>query len=124
MKKTILLIEDEPEVQAILSEELNAEGYRVELASNGQDGLERIEEIQPDLIICDRAMPVMSGYELLERIRSLYPQYKDIPFVFLTALGDARDKVAVVDLAPFAYLEKPIDFDLLHRTIRKAIPFE
>ena len=76
---------------------------------------------QPDLIICDRAMPAMTGYELLERIRGVYPQYRDVPFIFLTALTDQRDRAAVRPLKPTAYLEKPLDFDVLLNTIEQAL---
>jgi CheY-like chemotaxis protein len=66
-------------------------------------------------------MPSMNGYELLERIRGVYPQYRNLPFIFLTALTEAADKQAVSGLRPTAYLEKPLDFDQLRATIDKAL---
>jgi CheY-like chemotaxis protein len=119
--KTILIVEDEDALCDMLEDELSVLGYRVCIASNGVDGLERIEEINPDLIICDRAMPAMTGSELLERLRNVYPQHKDTPFIFLTALIDQRDKKAVEELKPTAYLEKPLDFEELRLTIEKAL---
>lgn len=118
---TILVIEDEKELCDILQAELTAQGHKVLVASNGQEGMSKLQEAEPDLIICDRAMPVMSGYQLLERIRGVYPQYKDLPFIFLTALSDPRDRHSVTHLEPTAYLEKPVDFDKLNETIKKAI---
>lgn len=120
-QKTILVIEDEDSLCEILQDELSSSGYKVVTAQNGLEGLAKIQEIEPDLIICDRAMPAMTGYELLERLRGIYPQYKDVPFIFLTALTDASDKQAVNPFKPTAYLEKPLDFDKLLKTIEAAL---
>jgi len=119
--KTILVVEDERELLNILNDDLTSRGYQVEVARNGQEGLDKLQSIEPDLVICDRAMPVMSGYQFLERLRSGYPQYNNLPFIFLTALSDPRDRHAVDDLNPTAYLEKPVDLDKLAKTILKAL---
>ena len=120
-QKTILVIEDEESLCELMEDELTSVGFNVVTAHNGLEGLEKLQSVQPDLIICDRAMPAMTGYELLERIRGVYPQYKDVPFIFLTALTDQRDRQAVKPLKPTAYLEKPLDFDKLMDTIEKAL---
>lgn len=117
----ILVIEDEDSLSALLRDELSAIGYKVTLAANGVEGLDKIQQVEPDVIICDRLMPMMSGSELLERLRGAYPQYKSVPFIFLTALSSAADRAAVDNLAPFAYMEKPLDFDLLHKTLQQAL---
>ncbi|OFW88351.1 MAG: response regulator [Alphaproteobacteria bacterium RIFCSPHIGHO2_12_FULL_45_9] len=119
--KTILVVEDERELLGILNDELTSRGYKVELARNGQEGLDKIQSIEPDLVICDRAMPVMSGYQFLERLRGAYPQYNNMPFIFLTALADPRDKHSVDHLNPTSYLEKPVDFEKLAQTITAAL---
>jgi CheY-like chemotaxis protein len=119
-RKTILVIEDEESLREILQDELTAIGYKVAIARNGVEGLARLQDIEPDLIICDRNMPSMSGSELLERIRGIFPQYRNLPFIFLTALTDQNDKAQVENLRPTAYLEKPLDFDMLKATIDKA----
>jgi CheY-like chemotaxis protein len=121
VSKTILLVEDERELCNILYDDLSTRGYNVEIARNGQEGLDKLQDIEPDLVICDRAMPVMSGYQLLERIRGAYPQYNTLPFIFLTALADPRDRHSVDHLNPTAYLEKPVDFEKLATTIQKVI---
>jgi CheY-like chemotaxis protein len=121
MQKTILVIEDEKELAEILRDELSSQNYRVVTAHNGREGLDLLQTVEPDLIICDRAMPLMSGYELLERIRGAYPQYANLPFVFLTALADPRDRHSVDHLNPTAYLEKPVNFDKLTNTVKKAL---
>ena len=116
-KKTILVVEDERELLHILNDDLSSRGYKVELARNGQEGLEKLQIVEPDLVICDRAMPVMSGYQFLERLRGSYPQYNHLPFIFLTALTDPRDKHSVDHLNPTSYLEKPVDLEKLAKSI-------
>ncbi len=120
-RKTILVIEDEVLLSELLAEELERLGYDVVIAHDGRQGLERISASAPDLIICDRAMPKMTGFELLDRLRGIYPQHGDIPFIFLTALTDQRDRDVVEPLLPYAYLTKPLDFDVLRQTIEKAL---
>lgn len=120
-QKIILIVEDEPSLRALMEEALSAAGYKVVMAGDGVDGLKKLQAYEPDLIICDRAMPAMTGYELLERIRGVYPQYRAVPFIFLTALTDQRDKQIVQGLQPTAYLEKPLDFDVLLHTIEQSL---
>ncbi|MEZ0223355.1 MAG: response regulator transcription factor [Alphaproteobacteria bacterium] len=117
----ILLIEDEAPVREMLIDELTVQGHKVVEASNGEEGLKKFLELEPDLVVCDRAMPGMSGYEVLERIRGAHPQFEDIPFIFLTALTDPRDKAAVEHLKPAAYIEKPVDFKVLVEKIKALI---
>lgn len=119
--KSVLIIEDELGLRDLLVDEISAAGYRPLIASNGQEGLDTILSKEPDLVICDRAMPHMSGFELLRRLRGTFPQYRDLPFIFLTALADERDKIAAEELTPSAYLTKPVDFKLLQTTISRAI---
>lgn len=120
-QKTILIVEDESELCSILHDDLTSRGYAVEIARNGQAGLDKLQDIEPDLVICDRAMPVMSGYQLLERMRGAYPQYNSLPFIFLTALSDPRDRHSVDHLHPTAYLEKPVDLEKLAKAVNDAI---
>lgn len=117
----ILLIEDEPQVREMLLDELTERGHKVIEAANGVEGLQMMVTSEPDLVLCDRAMPGMSGYEVLERIRGAYPQFADIPFVFLTALSDARDRLAVEHLKPSAYINKPVDFNMLTQKIESLL---
>lgn len=117
----ILLIEDEAPVREMLIDELTVQGHKVVEAANGEEGLQKFLEVEPDVVVCDRAMPGMSGYEVLERIRGAHPQFEDVPFIFLTALTDPRDKAAVEHLKPAAYIEKPVDFKVLGDKIKVLI---
>lgn len=117
----ILLIEDEAAVREMLVDELTEQGHKIFEASNGEEGLKKFLELEPDIVLCDRAMPGMSGFEVLERIRGAHPQYNDVPFVFLTALADPRDRAAVDHLNPSAYLSKPVDFNDLAEKIKTLV---
>jgi len=117
----ILLIEDEAPVREMLVDELKVQGHNVVEAVNGEEGLAKFLELEPDLVLCDRAMPGMSGYDVLARIRGAHPQYEDVPFIFLTALTDPRDKASVDHLKPTAYIEKPVDFDMLDKKIKSVL---
>ncbi len=114
----ILLIEDEASVREMLIDELTVQGHKVIEAQNGEEGLLKFLETEPDLVLCDRAMPGMSGYDVLARIRGAHPQFSDVPFVFLTALADPRDRASVDHLGPAAYITKPVDFNTLSEKIK------
>lgn len=120
-RKTILVVEDQKELCSLLYDDLTSRGYAVEIARNGQSGLDKLQDIEPDAVICDRAMPVMSGFQFLERLRRGYPQYDSLPFIFLTALTDPRDRHSVDHLNPTAYLEKPVNFDKLAETLNSVL---
>jgi DNA-binding response OmpR family regulator len=109
----ILLIEDEAAVREMLIDELSVQGHEVIEASGGSEGLQKMMASLPDLVICDRAMPDMSGYDVLSHIREKHPEYNNLPFIFLSALTDPRDVSAVEHLRPTAYIEKPVDFSEL-----------
>ena len=109
----ILCIEDDRGMAALIAEELAERGYAVTVAHDGQDGLKVIHETQPDLVLADINMPVMSGFELLEHLAESGPSFKNIPFMFLTALADRDNELAGWRLGADDYVTKPVDFDLL-----------
>ena len=117
----ILLIEDEAPVREMLCDELSVQGHNVIEAKNGEEGLQKFLEAKPDIVLCDRAMSGMSGYDVLHNLRTVHPQYNNVPFVFLTALTDPRDKAAVDHLNPSAYIDKPVDFGMLTEKIGQLL---
>jgi DNA-binding response OmpR family regulator len=112
-KKTILCIEDDRETAALIAEELVDRGYAVTLAHDGREGLAAILKTMPDLVLSDISMPIMSGFELLERLVALAPRFAKMPFVFLTALTDRDNELKGRQLGADDYVTKPIDFDML-----------
>src|SRR6516162_2915005 len=116
-RKKILCVEDDRETAALIAEELVERGFEVRIAHNGQEGLLAILKDKPDLVLCDISMPIMSGFELLERLTEIAPQLGHIPFVFLTALTDRDNELQGRQLGADDYITKPIDFDVLSTII-------
>jgi len=104
--KKILVIEDEEFVRETISDMLEIEGYIPILANNGESGLNCLSELRPDLILCDINMPVMDGYEVLERIKST-GDLSSIPFIFLTAKASNNDMRRGMELGADDYIFKP-----------------
>ena len=92
-RNKILCVEDDRETAALIAEELVDRGFEVSVAHSGQEGLIAILRDRPDLVLCDISMPVMSGFEVLERLTEIAPQLGHIPFVFLTALTDRDNEL-------------------------------
>jgi DNA-binding NarL/FixJ family response regulator len=112
-KKRILCIEDDAETAALIAEELVERGYEVTIAGDGREGFAAILKHMPDLVLSDISMPAMSGLEVLERLTALAPRFRNMPFVFLTALSDRDNELRGRQLGADDYVTKPIDFDVL-----------
>jgi DNA-binding response OmpR family regulator len=112
-QKKILCIEDDRETAALIAEELTDRGYEIYIAHDGREGFASILKNMPDLVLSDISMPVMSGFELLERLIMLAPRFSQMPFVFLTALTDRDNELKGRRLGADDYVTKPIDFDVL-----------
>ncbi|MDR3417007.1 MAG: response regulator transcription factor [Nevskia sp.] len=119
--KKILCIEDDRETAALIREELVERGFEVSLAHDGHAGLEAILAQHPDLVLCDINMPVMSGFEVLERLTAMAPRFANMPFVFLTALNDRDTQLRGRQLGADDYVVKPIDFDVLDTIIHARL---
>jgi two-component system alkaline phosphatase synthesis response regulator PhoP len=85
-KKRILVVDDEPDFCAIVQGQLEKEGFAVELAYDGVQGLEKVKANPPDAIVLDVMMPEMDGYEMCNKLKS-DEKYADIPVILLTAVA-------------------------------------
>ncbi len=110
----ILLIEDEKEIARFIELELGCEGYKVEVAYDGMQGLMAARQINPDLIILDRMLPQIDGIEVCKRLRKT----SDVPILMLTARADVRDRVEGLDAGANDYLVKPFNLEELMARIR------
>lgn len=108
--KTVLVIEDEPEMRRNVVRLLELEDYQVLSAANGRDGLDLIREHRPDLVLCDVMMPDLDGREVLQAVRE-EASLRAIPFIFLTARGEKSDQREGMNLGADDYLTKPVDND-------------
>lgn len=102
----ILVIEDDIDIQTLLEYNLKQAGYTVSLAGDGEEGLMLAGEIKPELILLDWMMPLMSGIELLRRLRSRH-ETADIPVIMLTAKADEADRLRGLDGGADDYVVKP-----------------
>src|SRR3984885_15747272 len=112
-RKTILCIEDDLETAALISEELVERGFSVNVANDGREGLAAILKQRPNLVLCDVSMPFLSGFDVLEQLTEIAPDFGYMPFVFLTALTDRENELKGRQLGADDYVTKPIDFDVL-----------
>jgi DNA-binding NtrC family response regulator len=120
MKKTILIIDDEPEIVELLTEFVKQLGHSALSASNGLQGLETATSQNPDLIISDINMPKMNGLEMLEKIKA---SGNSTPVILFTAFSDTQKIKTAWKLGAFDFVEKPIDFSALQKIIDKALHF-
>ena len=110
--KKVLVADDEPDISEIISFNLAKEGYDVSTARDGNDALEKVKKIQPDLIILDIMMPGKTGMEVCEILRA-QPEFKDTLIIFLTALNDEISQIKGLECGADDYISKPISQKVL-----------
>jgi len=118
---TLLVIEDEAPLRANLVRLLSAEGYRVIAAADGNEGIRRVREGRPDLVICDILMPLVDGFGVLASLRS-QPETAAIPFIFLTASADKEDLARGLRSGANDYVTKPFKAADLLAAVRRRLP--
>ena len=117
----VLVIDDEENIIEFIRLGLRYEGFQVESASQGEQGVSAAQRINPDLIILDVMMPPgIDGLEVCRRLRS-NPTTADMPILMLTAKDDVRDRIAGLRIGADDYLTKPFDFDELLERIRAIL---
>lgn len=111
--QSILIVEDDAALRLALSDRLSLEGYQVELATNGDEGIRLAESSAPDLLILDVMLPGRSGFEIARDLRN---RGMDLPILMLTARGEVTDRVVGLQFGADDYLTKPFEFiELLAR---------
>jgi CheY-like chemotaxis protein len=114
--KKILIVDDEEGIRFLYKEELEEEGFKVELANNGKEALEKLSLFRPDLVTLDIKMPVMDGIEALKRIREVDRQ---LPIVLCSAYGEYKQDFTT--WASDAYVVKCADLTEFKSTIRRLL---
>jgi two-component system alkaline phosphatase synthesis response regulator PhoP len=118
MKKRILIIEDEPDLIKGLKLNLSDEGFDVDWAADGIEGLRKAVEEAPDLIILDIMLPEMDGLEVCRKLRQ---KYISIPIIMLTAKGEEIDKVVGLEIGADDYITKPFSIRELIARIKARL---
>jgi CheY-like chemotaxis protein len=106
MAKTIVVADDDPDILSIVSMSLEAQGYEVHKATNGQEAVDLARQYRPDLIIMDMMMPVMSGYEAVLALKA-DDSTRTIPIVGLSAKAMSTDMARATDVGIDGYITKP-----------------
>lgn len=115
---TILIIDDEKAIRKTLSEILGFEGYKIDEAADGEEGLKKFSEKNYDVVLCDIKMPKLDGIEFLEKAKAHNP---DIPIIMISGHGNIDTAVEAVKKGAFDYISKPPDLNRLLITLRNAV---
>ena len=115
--KKILIIEDDAKIRRFLQLELEHEGYQIDLAENGEEGLSKVQKLYYDVILLDLMLPLISGEEVCKKIRTV----SDVPIIVITAKDDIRNKVELLDMGADDYITKPFNIEELFARIRVSL---
>ena len=121
-KKKILIIDDEQPILLVSRRRLEGRNYKVIIADNGKEGIDKAIAFKPDLILLDLVMPEPDGYEVCRRLKAT-EETREIPIIVFTASSWVNDSIKkrVIELGAAAYLEKPFESDDLVAIIEKKI---
>lgn len=122
-KKRILVVDDEQINLDFFEVMLSKLGFDVRLAQDGQEALESIRRLKPDLVILDNIMPRLSGWEVTRIVKSSpeYAEFSDTPIIIFSALDDVKDKVEGLELGADDYITKPFNFAEVLARIRAVL---
>jgi len=116
----VLIAEDNPVNRELLRELLEARGYAVVEAGDGQEALRQIEETQPDILLLDLGMPVLDGFATVRQIRQ-NPAMAALPVLAVTAYAMRGDREKVMEAGFDGYLSKPINFEALMQEMKRLL---
>src|ERR671935_1242992 len=123
MAESILVVDDDPDIARFVEVNLRSAGYEVAVAGDGEEALDRADDIRPDLVLLDVMMPRLDGFEVAQRLRK-NPQTANTSIIMLTAKALSSDKVTGLQSGADDYIIKPFDpIELLARvkgTLRRA----
>jgi two-component system KDP operon response regulator KdpE len=104
---TVLVVDDEPQIRRAMRTSLEAHGYRLETAANGEEALLKAAEVAPDLVFLDLGLPDIDGTEVIARLRS----FSDVPVIVLSVRDRQTEKVAALDAGADDYVTKPFGME-------------
>jgi signal transduction histidine kinase len=115
-----LIVDDAVDTVELLKKRFRSEGYDTEEAYNGEEGLKKVEEYNPDLIVLDVMMPKLDGYQVCQRLKT-NENTKYIPVLMLTAKGEVENKVKGLEIGADDYLAKPFDYKELSARVKSLL---
>ncbi|MEG1310576.1 MAG: response regulator transcription factor [Romboutsia sp.] len=117
MRASILVVEDDSSIQELIVEFLSSEGYTIDSANDGLEGIQKFKQGNYDLVILDVMMPNLDGYSVCKMIR----KSSTVPIIFLTALNDESNQVKGFELECDDYITKPFSFNLLIKRVEAIL---
>src|SRR4026208_1479451 len=114
----ILIIDDEKAIRKTLSEILSYEGYKIDEAGDGEEGLKKFREKTYDVVLCDIKMPKVDGIDFLQKAVEINP---DVPIIMISGHGNIETAVEAVKKGAYDFIQKPPDLNRLLITIRNAM---
>ena len=117
MEKTILIVEDDANIRELLHLYLEQEGYHIESAQDGAEGLRVFRRVHPDLVLLDLMMPVMDGTQMIRELRT----FSKTPVIVLTAKSEVLDKVTLLELGADDYITKPFEMREVIARVRAVL---
>lgn len=117
---TILIVEDDPDALSILETFLGSRGYETHGAANGKQGLARLDDVRPELVILDVMMPGLDGWEVARRIRRR-PDHADIGIIMLSARDGDAARQEGTDAGADVYLVKPVGLEELEAQVESLL---
>ncbi len=113
----VLLVDDEEDFVKTLAERIKMRDLGSEVALDGEQALQSVDTDVPDVMVLDLKMPGIDGMEVLRRVKKAYPE---VQVIILTGHGSEKDEEEARRLGVFEYLKKPVDLDVLIKTMKKA----
>ncbi|MDM8521403.1 ATP-binding protein [Anaerolineales bacterium HSG6] len=120
-KLKILVVDDKEDNRLVLLNLLESLGFEMSLAINGQEAVDQVQTVNPDLILMDLVMPVMTGFEAVKQIR-LMPEFKDIPIIAVSASTFKMDWNQSIRVGCQSFIHKPVKIEILFKTLEKYLP--
>ena len=115
---SVLIIDDEKAIRKTLSEILSFEGYKIEEAADGEEGLKKFREKTWDVVLCDIKMPKIDGLDFLQKAVEINP---DVPIIMISGHGNIETAVEAVKKGAYDFIQKPPDLNRMLITIRNAM---
>jgi len=118
--KTVLIAEDNPVNRELLRELLEMRGYAVVETCNGQEAMEQLQKVQPDILLLDLNMPVLDGFGTIEKIRK-HPSFRTLPVLAVTAYAMRGDREKILNAGFDGYISKPVNSRSLGEEIDRLL---
>jgi two-component system, NtrC family, response regulator AtoC len=119
-QRTILVADDDASIRSLLKQLLSDEGYNVVEATTGSEVVEKVKDVNPDLVIMDVRMPELDGIEALSKLKVSSPKTS---VLIMTAFGSSNNAIRAMELGAFDYITKPFELDKISHTVKRVIEY-